>query len=178
MSIGSAFEWVLNRSLTPIVRALHRARLIRGVHVTMSKRAEACWEAARHDAGGPESMNAVGLLRRLLDAPDCGLVRLLTSEGADIEALRVRLQSIAPTVEPERGFHSAFSALLRRSYEVVPEDVVEGQHDRRQVLHTVHFLRGFVVDPSEAGAALREVCPLVDRLRRDSIRWTDWYDAG
>lgn len=176
MSLRAACGRVVGRCLTRLVWALRRAHLIRAVVVDMSRRAAACWEAARQDAGSPEAMNAHGLLRKLLDDPDCGLVRFLRAQGADLAALRARLGSIVPAVDAKGGFHGAFPTLVRRSYEVVPVEAVPGQHDRRQVLHTIHFLRGFAADPSESGAVFREACPLAAGARRDAVEWTRWHD--
>ncbi len=140
----------------------------------MSSRADACWESAFRDAGEFGSMSGLGLLRHLLADSSCGLVQFLAAEGADIPALRARLESITPLGESK----SAFPVLVRRSYEVVPVEVVAGQRDRRQVLHTTHFLWGFASDRSRVGVALKEACPFVAGLSKDSDAWTRWYDAG
>lgn len=55
---------------------------------------------------------------------------------------------------------------------------VAGQRDRRQTLHTIHFLWGFAGVRSAVGAALRAACPSAEGLSRDSEVWGLWYDAG
>jgi hypothetical protein len=171
-------EWVLEQTLGRLVQALHRAGLIRAVVVTMSERAGAIWESVIEEAGGIDSTTCQGLMRLILADSDCGLVRFLVAEGADIGTLRGCLESIVPPVDTKTVHHGAIAALCRRSYEVVPVEKVAGQRDRRQTLHTIHFLWGFAADRSAAGAALRDACPFAVGLSRDSDVWATWYDAG
>ena len=123
-------------------------------------------------------MTCHGLLRQILADSDCGLVRFLVAEGSDIGALRGCLESIAPPADSKTGYHSAIAALLRKSYEVVPVEDVAGRRDRRQTLHTIHFLWGFAADRSAAGIALRNACPFMAGVTKDSDLWPRWYDAG
>ena len=136
------------------------------------------WESAIDEAGGLDSITCQGLLRRILADSDCGLVRFLVAGGSDIGALRECLESIAPPADTKTGYHSAIAALFRSSYEVVPVEKVAGQNDRRQTLHTIHLLWGFATERSAVGAALRDACPSVAGLCRDSEVWGRWHDAG
>ena len=178
MSSRAVAEWMLDQTLGRLARLLHQARLIRGVVVTMSKRAGVMWESAIEEAGGFDSITCHGLLRQIHADSESGLVRFLVAEGSDIGALRGCLQSIAPPAATKTGYHSAIATLLRRSYEIVPVEEVAGQRDRRQTLHTIHLLWGFAADRSAVGAALRDACPFVAGLSRDSDVWASWYDAG
>ena len=143
----------------------------------MSGRAGAIWQSTLEEAGDLNSMTGQSLLRHLLGDAHCGLVQFLVDQGAHIGALRACLESLAPTVDSHTGYHSALAAMLRRSYEVVPVEVVPGQRDRRQTLHTIHFLWGFAADRSAEGTALGDACPFVAGVGRDSDVWTRWYDA-
>ena len=178
MSPRTVVGWVLEQTLGRLVRALHRAQLIRAVHITMSGRAAAIWQATVEEAEDINSVTGLGLLRQLLGDSDCGLVRFLVAQGADIGAIRACMESLAPTADAHTGYDSALAVLLRRSYEVVPVEAVPGQRDRRQTLHTIHFLWGFVADRSAVGTALGDACPFAARLSRGSEVWTRWYDAG
>ncbi|HEX5053936.1 MAG TPA: hypothetical protein VFZ65_19310 [Planctomycetota bacterium] len=165
---------LLERLLEGLVRALHRARLIRGVQITMSSRAEVCWESALDDAGGFAAASPLGFLRTLLGDADCGLVRFLIANGADLAVLRARFDAIAAPADAS----TALASLMRKSREVVPVQAVVGQHDRRQVLHTIHFLWGFAADLSGVRDALEHAAPAVAALNGESPVWTRWQDAG
>ena len=89
-------------------------------------------------------------------------------------SLRARLATIIASADS----NTAMPPLMRRSREVVPEEAVAEQHDRRQILHTIHFLWGFTADRTGAGAAVMEASPSVAELSRDSPVWTRWCDAG
>ena len=165
MSIRNIVEQVLERA----VWTLHRVRLLRATVINSSEQAtRACARATQHgsriDSGTPAN-----LLDALLHDPGSGFARCL-------ESLGVNMSEVAPSDRSVRL--GALIELMRRSYDVVPVERVAGKFDRWQTLHTVHFIWGFACDESSAGKALRERCPSLRRLERDSIAWTQWYDAG